>query len=82
VARAKSRFVAGHLAQDRQEGRATATVDHPQALEQAIRYGWIDGQKRALTSTTGSKRFTPRGRAASGRRSNRDKALELIARSG
>jgi uncharacterized protein YdeI (YjbR/CyaY-like superfamily) len=61
------------------KGAPTATVDHPQALEQAIRYGWIDGQKRGYDDHYWLQRFTPRGPRSKWSQVNRDKALELIA---
>ena len=61
------------------KGAPTATVDHPQALEQAIRYGWIDGQKRGFDEHYWLQRFTPRGPRSKWSQVNRDKALELIA---
>lgn len=56
-----------------------ATVDYPQALEQAIRYGWIDGQKRGFDEHHWLQRFTPRGPRSKWSQVNRDKARELIA---
>jgi uncharacterized protein YdeI (YjbR/CyaY-like superfamily) len=61
------------------KGAPAATVDHPQALEQAIRYGWIDGQKRGYDEHYWLQRFTPRGPRSKWSQVNRDKALELIA---
>ena len=61
------------------KGAPTATVDHPQALEQAIRYGWIDGQKRGFDEHYWLQRFTPRGPRSKWSQVNRHKALELIA---
>jgi uncharacterized protein YdeI (YjbR/CyaY-like superfamily) len=63
------------------KGAPAATVDHPQALEQAIRYGWIDGQKRGYDEHYWLQRFTPRGPRSKWSQVNRDKALELIAES-
>jgi uncharacterized protein YdeI (YjbR/CyaY-like superfamily) len=61
------------------KGAPAATVDYPQALEQAIRYGWIDGQKRGYDEHYWLQRFTPRGPRSKWSQVNRDKALELIA---
>ena len=61
------------------KGAPAATVDHPQALEQAIRFGWIDGQKRGFDEHYWLQRFTPRGPRSKWSQVNRDKALELIA---
>jgi uncharacterized protein YdeI (YjbR/CyaY-like superfamily) len=55
------------------------SVDHAEALEVAICYGWIDGQRRALDGRFFLQKFTPRGPRSSWSRINRDKALDLIA---
>jgi uncharacterized protein YdeI (YjbR/CyaY-like superfamily) len=36
------------------------SLTHGEALEEALRYGWIDGQLRRVDDTTYSRRFTPR----------------------
>ncbi|HEY1507894.1 MAG TPA: YdeI/OmpD-associated family protein [Solirubrobacteraceae bacterium] len=61
------------------KGAPTPTVNHPQALEEAIRYGWIDGQKAGHDEHHWLQRFTPRGPRSKWSQVNRDKALELIA---
>ena len=63
------------------KGAPKATVDHPQALEQAIRYGWIDGQKRGFDEHYWLQRFTPRGPRSKylRPRARRDEEVELIA---
>jgi uncharacterized protein YdeI (YjbR/CyaY-like superfamily) len=61
------------------KGAPSATVDYAQALEQAIRVGWIDGQKRGYDEHYWLQRFTPRGPRSKWSQVNRDKALELIA---
>jgi uncharacterized protein YdeI (YjbR/CyaY-like superfamily) len=62
------------------KGAATATVTHAEALEEAIRYGWIDGQKAGFDDSHWLQRFTPRGPHSKWSQVNREKALELIAR--
>jgi uncharacterized protein YdeI (YjbR/CyaY-like superfamily) len=37
------------------------SLTYDEALEEALRYGWIDGQLRGGDDTTYSRRFTPRG---------------------
>ena len=37
-----------------------ASVTHAEALEAALCFGWIDGQRRALDDTHFLQRFTPR----------------------
>jgi uncharacterized protein YdeI (YjbR/CyaY-like superfamily) len=61
------------------KGAPASTVDHAQALEGAIRYGWIDGQKRGYDDRYWLQRFTPRGPRSKWSQVNRDTALELIA---
>ena len=56
-----------------------ASVTHPEALDLALRYGWIDGQRRALDERWFLQRFTPRRSRSVWSKINRDRALELIA---
>jgi uncharacterized protein YdeI (YjbR/CyaY-like superfamily) len=55
------------------------SVTHSEALEDAIRYGWIDGQRLASDQHSYLQRFTPRGSRSQWSQINRDKALTLIA---
>lgn len=61
------------------KGKQPPTVTHAEALEEAIRHGWIDGQRRGCDERTFLQRFTPRGRRSVWSQLNRDKALALIA---
>jgi uncharacterized protein YdeI (YjbR/CyaY-like superfamily) len=54
-----------------------ASVSHPEALESALCYGWIDGQRKALDDRFFLQKFTPRTRKSTWSRINREKALEL-----
>lgn len=54
------------------------SVNYPQALEQALCYGWIDGQKKSLDAQHWLQRFTPRSPRSIWSKVNRDKALALI----
>ena len=56
----------------------TTTVSYPEALESALCYGWIDGQKASCDEQFWLQRFTPRGRKSKWSRLNRDKATELL----
>ena len=56
------------------------TVTYPEALEVALCYGWIDGQKGKLDDDFWLQRFTPRRARSRWSRINRDKATELIER--
>jgi uncharacterized protein YdeI (YjbR/CyaY-like superfamily) len=53
-------------------------LKHPEALEAAIAFGWIDGHRKALDEERYLQRFTPRRARSRWSRINRDKALELI----
>jgi uncharacterized protein YdeI (YjbR/CyaY-like superfamily) len=61
------------------QGSGQATVSYPQALEVAICFGWIDGQKRRFDDAFWLQRFTPRGPRSKWSQVNRQKAGELIA---
>jgi uncharacterized protein YdeI (YjbR/CyaY-like superfamily) len=61
------------------KGAPRATVTYAQALEEAIRYGWIDGQKARYEESFWLQRFTRRGSRSKWSQINRDKATELIA---
>ncbi len=60
------------------KGSGTETVSYAEALEVALCYGWIDGQKSGLDDTHWLQRFTPRTPRSKWSRINRDKATELI----
>ena len=57
---------------------AAETVNYAEALEVALVYGWIDGQKRGYSETFWLQRFTPRGLRSKWSQINRDKAEALI----
>ena len=54
------------------------TVDYAQALEEALCFGWIDGQVRRFDENFYLQRFTPRRRASRWSQINREKATRLI----
>ncbi len=60
---------------------AAASVTYAEALEVALCYGWIDGQKAGLDEEYWMQRFTPRRPGSKWSKINRDKAEDLIARS-
>ncbi len=60
------------------KGSGQTTVNHPQALEEALCYGWIDGQLRPLDEQFYLIRFTPRRPRSTWSENNRVKATELI----
>jgi uncharacterized protein YdeI (YjbR/CyaY-like superfamily) len=61
-------------------GSGVESVSHPEALDVAIRYGWIDAQKRAHDEAHWLQRFTPRAPRSRWSKVNRAKAEDLIAR--
>lgn len=58
---------------------AASTVNHAQALDTAICFGWIDGQTRRLNESFWLQRFTPRGPRSKWSQVNRANAERLIA---
>ena len=58
----------------------TASVTYDQALEVALCYGWIDGQKKSYDEESWLQKFTPRGARSIWSKVNREKAEKLIAR--
>jgi uncharacterized protein YdeI (YjbR/CyaY-like superfamily) len=62
------------------KGAGVETVTYDQALEAALCYGWIDGQKNTFDDRFWLQRFTPRGPRSKWSRVNRDKASELLRR--
>ncbi|MEA2371551.1 MAG: hypothetical protein QOH12_1945 [Solirubrobacteraceae bacterium] len=56
------------------------SVTYAEALEVALAYGWIDGQKGKFDDAHWLQRFTPRGPRSRWSMINRDKALRLIER--
>jgi uncharacterized protein YdeI (YjbR/CyaY-like superfamily) len=61
------------------KGSSEPTVTYPEAIEIALCFGWIDGQKARGDHAHWRQRFTPRSRRSRWSRVNRDKAEELIA---
>jgi uncharacterized protein YdeI (YjbR/CyaY-like superfamily) len=55
------------------------SVNYAEALESALCYGWIDGQKAALDGQYWLQKFTPRGRKSGWSKVNCQKAEALIA---
>jgi uncharacterized protein YdeI (YjbR/CyaY-like superfamily) len=54
------------------------TVTYAEALDGALCYGWIDGQKGALDDRFWLQKFTPRGPRSKWSKINREKAEALI----
>jgi uncharacterized protein YdeI (YjbR/CyaY-like superfamily) len=78
-------WLAAHHAADKgvwlkiaKKDTGAATVSYAEALESALCYGWIDGQKAAYDAQFWLQKFTPRGRRSKWSRINRDKATALL----
>jgi uncharacterized protein YdeI (YjbR/CyaY-like superfamily) len=85
-ARAWSEWLGTHHASSRgvwlkiaKEGAKSASVTYPEALEGALAWGWIDGQKRKFDDAWWLQRFTPRRPRSPWSKNNRAKAEALIA---
>lgn len=61
------------------KGSGLRSVTYSEALEIALCYGWIDGQKRGESKQTWLQRFLPRSARSIWSKINREKASVLIA---
>ena len=61
------------------KGSQLKSVSYQEALEVALCYGWIDGQKRPENEEAWLQRFCPRSVRSVWSKINREKALALIA---
>ncbi|MFI5266885.1 MAG: YdeI family protein [Chloroflexota bacterium] len=61
------------------KGSGVSGPTYDEALEVALCYGWIDGQKGALDNSFWVQRFTPRRSRSNWSKINTDKAERLIA---
>jgi uncharacterized protein YdeI (YjbR/CyaY-like superfamily) len=59
-------------------GSGIATVTYAEALESALCYGWIDGQKAACDEQYWLQKFTPRRPRSGWSKVNCEKAIALI----
>ena len=55
------------------------SLSYSEALESALCYGWIDGQKASFDDQYWLQKFTPRGPKSIWSQVNRDKATALLA---
>lgn len=60
------------------KGSGTPSVTYAEALEVALCYGWIDGQKKSHNAAAWLQKFTPRGKRSIWSKVNREKALALL----
>jgi uncharacterized protein YdeI (YjbR/CyaY-like superfamily) len=61
----------------KKEGAPAGALDYARALDVALCFGWIDGQKAAYDDRWWLQRFTPRRPGSRWSRINRDKATAL-----
>nr|WP_322755927.1 YdeI/OmpD-associated family protein [Frankia sp. Cas3] len=62
----------------RKKARGVVALDYTQALDVALCYGWIDGQKGKFDDSYWLQRFTPRKPKSKWSKINRDKAASLL----
>lgn len=62
------------------KGSGISSVTYAEAVEVALRYGWIDGQSRKMDDRYYVQRFTPRRAKSKWSKINRAKAEALIER--
>lgn len=60
------------------KGAPEASVQYPEALDAALCFGWIDGQKKSLDEQYWLQKFTPRAKRSIWSKVNRDKVAALI----
>jgi uncharacterized protein YdeI (YjbR/CyaY-like superfamily) len=56
------------------------SITYPEALDQALCFGWIDGVRKSLNATSYMVRFTPRKTKSYWSKVNTNRANELIKR--
>ena len=83
--RAWEKWLAAHHTSSRgvwmklaKKGSGLVSITYAEAVESALVWGWIDGQKKGHDDASWLQRFTPRGKKSIWSRINRDKAMALI----
>jgi len=61
-------------------GEQTKSVTYPEAIDVALCYGWIDGQRKSHDAASYLQKFTPRGSRSIWSKINCEKARVLIER--
>src|SRR6185503_17280426 len=61
------------------KGATKPSITYAEAVEGALAWGWIDGQKQAATAVAWLQRFSRRTAQSPWSKINRDKALSLVA---
>jgi uncharacterized protein YdeI (YjbR/CyaY-like superfamily) len=78
-------WLSAHHAQSRAvllripKGRAPGALTYAEAVDVALAWGWIDGQKRALDGSAWLQRFTPRTAKSAWSKINRGRAEALLS---
>ena len=54
------------------------TIGYNDAVEEAICYGWIDGQQNRMDDERFVRRFSPRRRRSNRSRHNKERALRML----
>jgi uncharacterized protein YdeI (YjbR/CyaY-like superfamily) len=80
-----SDWLAGHHASSRgiwlrlaKKASGTVSITYAEAIDAALAWGWIDGQKQRGDEASWLQKFTPRGAKSVWSKINREKALTLI----
>jgi uncharacterized protein YdeI (YjbR/CyaY-like superfamily) len=60
------------------KGSGKKSITYAEAVEEALCYGWIDGQKRSYDDTSWLQKFTPRGRKSVWSKINKGKVAALV----
>src|SRR5689334_20592083 len=60
------------------KGANVRSVSYPEAVDAALCFGWIDGQKKSDDASYWLQRFTPRSEKSIWSKINREKAIRLI----
>jgi uncharacterized protein YdeI (YjbR/CyaY-like superfamily) len=61
------------------KGSGQASITYAEALDVALAWGWIDGQKGKSDEAWWLQKFTPRGSRSTWSKINREKAIGLVA---
>jgi len=61
------------------KARPESTLDHPQAVEVALCFGWIDGQGKKHDDISRLQKFTPRRKRSVWSKVNTERAERLVA---
>ncbi len=60
------------------KGAPESSVQYPEALDAALCFGWIDGQKKSVDEQYWLQKFTPRAKRSIWSKVNREKVAALI----